>query len=203
MANYYEKELDFSGQKKTHQMVEIIKGIKQEVVQLKVKKEAAQSEIPAIKEALDNLVTDVEVITNDKERKKVLDKKKALQEELNELELFGNMDIERYSKRKLASHQALGLEAENEYRAYSNMVSVLVDEARKELKDKEHELLSHRNSLHPYNSIRNTADKLAQNERSRIKSEEEKKKAEVEAKQPKKKVFTELKNASGKILHRE
>ncbi|UJF15004.1 hypothetical protein LZ578_08285 [Jeotgalibaca sp. MA1X17-3] len=174
MTNYYEKELDFTGQTKTHQMAEIIKGIRQEVSQLKAKKEEAQAKMPAIKEALNNLVTDVEIITNDKERKKVLDKKKALQEELNELELFANMNIERYSERKLASHQALGLEAEKEYRAYYNMVSVLVDEARQEMEDKEHELLSHRNSLHPYNSIRTTIDKLAGNERSRIRAEEEK-----------------------------
>ncbi|UJF14987.1 hypothetical protein LZ578_08200 [Jeotgalibaca sp. MA1X17-3] len=147
---YFEKELTLKGQKNSYKFAEEVEKVVAEVKQLQEKKAEALQQIPLIKKEMQNLVTDVDILTNETERKKLLKNKRELQEQLDELELFAPMNIEAYKVKKLNKLYELGEQASSEYRAYDGMVMRIVEEAEQELEDKKQELFHARNNLHPF-----------------------------------------------------
>ncbi|WP_225743664.1 hypothetical protein [Marinilactibacillus sp. Marseille-P9653] len=181
MTNYYTKELNTDNQKKSFKFAEEVQKIKTDAAQLTAQKEKANQRIPEIKTELSQLVTDVDVITNDSKRKKVLKDKAILQEELNELELYSVMDIERYKQKRLKGLYSLGEQAQQEYRAYDEQATELLRVARAELQEKEQEIISAKNRFHPFIKYEATFNSLLQEERREqaIKEKENKNKKTI------------------------
>ncbi|WP_027108571.1 hypothetical protein [Lacticigenium naphthae] len=186
MTNYYTKELNVKNHKKVKQFAGEVDRVIAEVVTLKQKKELSSERIPAIKEALTHLVTDVDIINDEGKRKLVLKRKRELQDELDELELFAHMDIESYKQKQLDPLLELGEEASKEYREYSDRTDTLLKEAREELKEKETEILLARRD-HSFNKYSKYYDEMKQKARvEQVKAEREKEK---------------IKNEQAKIIH--
>lgn len=174
MTNYYTKELSTDNQKKGLRFAEEVQKIKADTSQLKEQQDKANKRIPEIKTELSRLVTDVEVITNDSKRRKVLKDKAKLQDELNELELYSVMDIDRYKDTRLDAIYELGLQAAQEYRDYTERTKSLLSAAKKEYNEKEQEVMTARNSLHPFVMYQNTVNTLRQKKRvAEIEKEQE------------------------------
>ena len=101
MAKDIQKELNVKELKKSAEFNSKYDAVANEIQRLKARKEQAKEDIVTIKSALSHLVTDVEVLTDEKKRKEVLAKKAQLNEQLAEAELFAQMDIESYKQKKL------------------------------------------------------------------------------------------------------
>lgn len=147
---YFEKELTFNNEKKAHEYNEKIAAIKAEVAQLKIKKEEAKTKVPALEEQITTLVTDVEVVTNPIKRKSVLKKKRELQEELDEWELFAGMNIEAYETKCYEELAELGKEAHKEKEAYIAKVYELRNEMVQVHKEQMAEINQALNNRHPF-----------------------------------------------------
>lgn len=182
---YYAKELTLKGQKKSYKFSEEVEKVLAEVRQLKDKKAEALKQIPLIKKEMANLVTDVDILTNETERKKLLSNKRRLQEQLDELELFAPMNVEAYKNKKLHELHELGEQASEEYRAYCGMTDQMLKEAKQEFEDKKSELLQARNNLHPFISY----EKLQWDMRTKKNVERMKEEQEKEKKNKNKKVL--------------
>lgn len=179
MTNYFTKELNTKDQKKSARFAEEVEKIKSEIKQLKEQQTKANTRIPEIKRELSQLVTDVDVITNDSKRKKVLKDKAKLQEELNEWELYAAMDIDSYKAKRLDGIYELGVQAAKEYREYSDQAMQLLIAARKELDDKEQEVMAAKNRLHPFVKYQSTVITMRNKrpaEKLKAEREEQKKK---------------------------
>lgn len=179
MTNYFTKELNTKDQKKSARFAEEVEKIKSEIKQLKEQQTKANTRIPEIKKELSQLVTDVDVITNDSKRKKVLKDKAKLQEELNEWELYAAMDIDSYKAKRLDGIYELGVQAAKEYREYSDQAMQLLIAVRKELDDKEQEVMAAKNRLHPFVKYQSTVITMRnkrQAEKLKAEREEQKKK---------------------------
>lgn len=179
MTNYFTKELNTKDQKKSARFAEEVEKIKSEIKQLKEQQTKANTRIPEIKRELSQLVTDVDVITNDSKRKKVLKDKAKLQEELNEWELYAAMDIDSYKAKRLDGIYELGVQAAKEYREYSDQAMQLLIAVRKELDDKEQEVMAAKNRLHPFVKYQSTVITMRnkrQAEKLKAEREEQKKK---------------------------
>ena len=99
MAKDIQKELNVKELKKSAEFNSKYDAVANEIQRLKARKEQAKEDIVTIKSALSHLVTDVEVLTDEKKRKEVLAKKAQLNEQLAEAELFAQMDIESYKQK--------------------------------------------------------------------------------------------------------
>lgn len=147
---YFEKELTFNNEKKAHEYNEKIAAIKAEVAQLKIKKEEAKTKVPELKEQITTLVTDVEVVTNAIKRKSALKKKRELQEELDEWELFAGMNIEAYETKCYEELAELGHEAKKEKELYEKKVYELKNEMERVHKEQMAEINQALNNRHPF-----------------------------------------------------
>lgn len=180
MTNHYTKELDTKNQKKSKKYAEELDKISAEIRTLKQKKEEAMARIPAIEKELTQLVTDVDVITDDKKRKEVLKHKRELQDELDELELFANMNIETYKINKVDELHSLGEEAAKEYREYDKKITALHQQAKEELKEKKSELFKARGNHIFKRCDRSYSESLNRKRAKEFEKEREQKRLEKE-----------------------
>lgn len=72
-----------------------------EVKTIKERKESAAAKIEELNKELSNIVTDVDEILNPLKRKKILDTNRKLREQLEEEEMFLNLDVDSYKNKKL------------------------------------------------------------------------------------------------------
>ncbi len=72
-----------------------------EVKTIKERKESAAAKIEELNKELSNIVTDVDEILNPLKRKKILDANRKLREQLEEEEMFLNLDVDSYKNKKL------------------------------------------------------------------------------------------------------
>lgn len=176
---YFEKELTIENEKKAHEYNEKIAAIKAELAQLKIKKEEAKTKVPELREEITTLVTDVEVVTNPIKRKSVLKKKRELQEELDEWELFAGMNIEAYETKCYEELAELGKEAHKEKEAYIAKVYELRNEMVQVHKEQMAEINQALNNRHPFYRYEKEYEKgnlRTLQERQRARSIEDKKK---------------------------
>ena len=105
MTKHFTKELDTSKETKALEYIKEIENIKAIVADLNRKKKEAIERVPLLEAELRELVTDVEVVTNDSKRKKALKRKVELQDELNELEMFAEMNVEAYETKQYETEE--------------------------------------------------------------------------------------------------
>lgn len=157
---YYEKELDTKNEVKTNEFIEAVDKIMAETTSLRANKAKSLADIPPIKEQMAIMFTDVETIMNDEGRKKVMVKKRELEEQISELELFSKMDVEAYQKNKLNELYSLGNEAFDEYQAFCDKVDVLYNQVEEEAASRKQELMKLKNASHPYKRAERTHDEM-------------------------------------------
>lgn len=156
---HYAKELEVENERKTIEFIKEVNRISEETKTLNYKKNEAKEHIEVLKKEMSNNTINIEDIMNEKERKKVVAKKRELQEKIDELELFSLMDVSAYRKRKLNEIYELGKQAKDEYYAYASKVDDMVDALRNETKEKEQELFTKRR-IHPFLSYEKIYDDM-------------------------------------------
>ena len=177
MTKHFTKELDTSKETKALEYIKEIENIKAIVADLNSKKKEAIERIPQLKRELTELVTDVEIVTNDSKRKKALKRKSELQDELNELEMFAEMNVEAYETKQYEQHNALGLEARRERASYEERVRAIRDEVEQTHKEQMQELRNALNRAHPFYRYEKEYERGTARERreqQRVKSLQEK-----------------------------
>ena len=146
MAKDIQKELNVKELKKSAEFNSKYDAVANEIQRLKARKEQAKEDIVTIKSALSHLVTDVEVLTDEKKRKEVLAKKAQLNEQLAEAELFAQMDIESYKQKKLDQLHDEGIEAMQEHKEFIDRADALLDEYQAEYEANKQLILAIRNA---------------------------------------------------------
>ena len=146
MAKDIQKELNVKELKKSAEFNSKYDAVANEIQRLKARKEQAKEDIVTIKSALSHLVTDVEVLTDEKKRKEVLAKKAQLNEQLAEAELFAQMDIESYKQKKLDQLHDEGIEAMQEHKEFIDRADALLDEYQAEYEANKLLILAIRNA---------------------------------------------------------
>ena len=146
MAKDIQKELNVKELKKSAEFNSKYDAVANEIQRLKARKEQAKEDIVTIKSALSHLVTDVEVLTDEKKRKEVLAKKAQLNEQLAEAELFAQMDIESYKQKKLDQLHDEGIEAMQEHKEFIDRAGALLDEYQAEYEANKQLILAIRNA---------------------------------------------------------
>ena len=146
MAKDIQKELNVKELKKSAEFNSKYDAVANEIQRLKARKEQAKEDIVTIKSALSHLVTDVEVLTDEKKRKEVLAKKAQLNEQLAEAELFAQMDIESYKQKKLDQLHDKGIEAMQEHKEFIDRADALLDEYQAEYEANKQLILAIRNA---------------------------------------------------------
>lgn len=150
MTKHFTKELDTSKETKAIEYVKEVENIKAIVADLNRKKKDAIERVPLLETELRELVTDVEIVTNDSKRKKALKRKTELQDELNELEMFAEMNVEAYETKQYEELTQLGTEARRERAEYEARVRELRDEVEQLHKEQMNEINSALNKSHPF-----------------------------------------------------
>ena len=146
MAKDIQKELNVKELKKSAEFNSKYDAVANEIQRLKARKEQAKEDIVTIKSELSHLVTDVEVLTDEKKRKEVLAKKAQLNEQLAEAELFAQMDIESYKQKKLDQLHDEGIEAMQEHKEFIDRADALLDEYQAEYEANKQLILAIRNA---------------------------------------------------------
>lgn len=179
MTKHFTKELDTSKETKALEYVKEVENIKAIVADLNRKKKEAIERVPLLEAELRELVTDVEIVTNDSKRKKALKRKAELQDELNELEMFAEMNVEAYETKQYEELTQLGTEARRERAEYEARVRQLRDEVEQLHKEQMNEITSALNRSHPFYRYEKEYERgtlRARRERQRQKSIEHSKK---------------------------
>lgn len=151
---YFEKELDFSSQEHSYQFAEELKRIDEEVKHLESLKRNAKEKIPSLTKKKKDKVTNVVMVTDEKERKKVIEQRRKLQDEIEELELYLDLDIEQYRKEQQDKLVELAKLAEQEKREYDQTKNALLEKAKQEFEEKKDEIIV-AGYGHPFNANNN------------------------------------------------